>query len=588
MRKVRRLFAVLPRGDRALAAAWWGLVAFGGLLPSAFSVTVGVLVSALQRGDSPRTPLVLLGAVFVAGLVQAPILSQVGANLGDRVALHLHRQLLVAATAPQGVEHLESHERAGDLAVARDFDTGMSGPQLSLSLGIISGGLVMIITGVIQALLLFGLAWWAPLLIGAAWASTHVLLRESTSWDLTQDEVRASQQRAEYTYSLGVAGPAAKEIRVFGLTDWLVGRFVTSRRDLVDRRLHSTRVRQRPLRWALLILLAANVLLFWWIARQAGAGHIDSGRVVVFAQAAVGASLIAFGGFNWALALAADNVESVLRAERGMAETGALPSGTQDADGLPAAEIRFRDVRFTYPGQDHEVLSGLDLVIPAGTSLAVVGLNGQGKTTLIKLLCRLYDPTSGQILVDGKDLREYDVTSWRRRLTAVFQDFARYELPLRENVAPLGAPDEVVLDALADAGAADLRRLDTVLAPGYDDGTDLSGGQWQRVAIARALAAVRQGAGVVVLDEPTAQLDVRGEAEIFDRVLAATRACTTLLISHRFSTVRHADRICVLSDGRVAELGTHDELMALGGSYRVMFDMQASRFDEEDTHRASR
>ncbi|WP_433618755.1 ABC transporter ATP-binding protein [Dactylosporangium sp. CA-139114] len=588
MREVRRLFAVLPRGDRALAAAWWGLVAFGGLLPSAFSVTIGVLVSALQRGDSPRTPLVLLGAVFVAGLVQAPILSQVGANLGDRVALYLHRHLLVAATAPQGIEHLESPERAGDLAVARDFDTGMSGPRLSLSLGIISGGLVMIVTGAIQALLLFGLAWWAPLLIGAAWASTHVLLRESTSWDLTQDEVRASQQRAEYTYSLGVAGPAAKEIRVFGLADWLAGRFVATRRDLVDRRLHSTRVRQRPLRWALLILLAANAVLFWWIARQAGAGRIDSGRVVVFAQAAVGASLIAFGGFNWALALAADNVEAVLRAGRGMAGTGALPSGAADAEGLPAVEIRFRDVRFTYPGQDHEVLSGLDLVIPAGTSLAVVGRNGQGKTTLIKLLCRLYDPTSGQILVDGKDLREFDVSSWRRRLTAVFQDFARYELPLRENVAPLAAPDEVVLAALADAGAAGLRRLDTVLAPGYDDGTDLSGGQWQRVAIARALAAVRQGAGVVVLDEPTAQLDVRGEAEIFDRVLAATGACTTLLISHRFSTVRHADRICVLSDGRVAELGTHDELMALGGSYRLMFDMQASRFDEEDTHRASR
>jgi len=160
----------------------------------------------------------------------------------------------------------------------------------------------------------------------------------------------------------------------------------------------------------------------------------------------------------------------------------------------------------------------------------------------------------------------------------VFQDFIRLELPLRDNVAPAGAPDDVVRAALESAGAAHLAALDTVLARGYDGGTDLSGGQWQRVALARALAAVRLGAGLVLLDEPTAQLDVRGEAEIFDRLLAATRHCTTILISHRFSTVRHADRICVLEHGRVIELGTHDELMALSGRYRTMFDLQAERF----------
>jgi ABC-type multidrug transport system fused ATPase/permease subunit len=137
----------------------------------------------------------------------------------------------------------------------------------------------------------------------------------------------------------------------------------------------------------------------------------------------------------------------------------------------------------------------------------------------------------------------------------------------------------VILDALQSAGAADLAALDTVLARGYEGGTDLSGGQWQRVALARALAAVKLGAGVVLLDEPTAQLDVRGEAEIFDRLLAATRHCTTILISHRFSTVRHADRICVLEHGRVIELGSHDELIALGGRYRTMFDLQAQRFN---------
>ena len=160
----------------------------------------------------------------------------------------------------------------------------------------------------------------------------------------------------------------------------------------------------------------------------------------------------------------------------------------------------------------------------------------------------------------------------------MFQDFIRLELPLRDNVAPAGAPDKNVLAALESAGAAKLAALDTVLARGYDGGTDLSGGQWQRVALARALASVRLGAGVVLLDEPTAQLDVRGESEIFDRLLAATRHCTTILISHRFSTVRHADRICVLERGRVVELGSHDELIALGGRYRTMFDLQAQRF----------
>jgi ABC-type multidrug transport system fused ATPase/permease subunit len=164
----------------------------------------------------------------------------------------------------------------------------------------------------------------------------------------------------------------------------------------------------------------------------------------------------------------------------------------------------------------------------------------------------------------------------------VFQDFLRLELPLRDNVAPGGAPDDQVRDALAAAGAERLGALDTVLARGYEGGTDLSGGQWQRVALARALCAVSGGAAVVLLDEPTAQLDVRGEAEIFERILAATRHCTTILVSHRFSTVRHADRICVLEHGRVIELGTHDELMARGGRYRTMFEMQAERFSAPD------
>src|SRR5205085_11601871 len=152
----------------------------------------------------------------------------------------------------------------------------------------------------------------------------------------------------------------------------------------------------------------------------------------------------------------------------------------------------------------------------------------------------------------------------------------------RDNVAPAGAPDTVVQGALNAAGAGDLAKLDTVLAKGYEGGIDLSGGQWQRIALARALCAVKLGAGIVLLDEPTAQLDVRGEAETFERIRAATRHATTVLIAHRFSTVRHADRICVLEHGKVVELGTHDELMTAGGRYHTMFELQASRFGDEE------
>jgi len=306
-------------------------------------------------------------------------------------------------------------------------------------------------------------------------------------------------------------------------------------------------------------------------------------RLVTFAVVASAIGRIAFGGFSWALDGAAAPVAAVERLAPAMASKGALAAAAaqgQDPSGRPAHSLRVRDLSFRYLDTNRLIFDGLDLTIPAGMSLAIVGQNGAGKTTLAKLLCRLYDPTSGAIEVDGIDLRSFDVDAWRRRITAVFQDFIRFELTLRQNVDPGGtATDDDVRAALADAGADQLAELDTPLAKGYPGGTDLSGGQWQRVALARALCAVRRGAGLVLLDEPTSQLDVRGEAEVFDRLLTATREVTTILISHRFSTVRHADRICVLERGRVIELGSHHELMAQGGRYRRMFDLQAKRFE---------
>jgi ABC-type multidrug transport system fused ATPase/permease subunit len=465
--------------------------------------------------------------------------------------------------------------------MARDFDLGISGPPLSYAMDFIASELVQMLAGLASAAVLFAYAWWAPLVLAGAWLATHWLLRESGVWrDRETEEVRDAQRHADYAYRLAVGPLAAKELRLFGLADWVVDRFRSQRTYLFELRWQATRLRERPVLWSVLVVLAANVVVFWAMGADAVAGSLALDRLVTFATAAIGASAIAFGGLSWALDGASAPAAAVLRLQPAMERAGALARGTRPVGPLPQRELRFRGVSFAYPG-GAAVLDGLDLVIPAGSSLAIVGRNGAGKTTIAKLLCRLYDPRAGAIEVDGVDLRELDIEPWRGRVSAVFQDFIRFELPLRDNVAPAGAPDEVVMAALADAGAAGLADLDVVLSRAYPGGTDVSGGQWQRIALARALCAVRLGAGLVLLDEPTAQLDVRGEAEIFDRILAATRMATTILISHRFSTVRHADRICVLEQGRVVELGTHQELMAARGRYRTMFDLQASRFTEE-------
>jgi ATP-binding cassette, subfamily B, bacterial len=589
MRRLRernewKLFAALAKADRALAGVWWLALVLRGLLPAVFGIAMGVLVAAVQKGTGLAAPLTFAGIVFVLLQILTPIHQAVSANLGDRTAAWLYDRLTAACVQPPGMGHLEDPKLTSDLTVARDFDLGMTAPPLSISMDFIAGGLVEMIAGLAFTVVLAGYRWWAALVLGGAWLATHWLLRESSVWhDRNTEEVRAAQRDAEYAYRLAVDPPAAKEVRLFGLAGWILDRFIDRRTQLHKLQYEATRLREKPLLWSLLLVISANVLVFWSLANAANGGRIGLGALVIYAQSAFGASMIAFGGLNWALHSSAAPVAAVLRLQPAMEIGGALPSGTREAAGQPAREIRFRDVTFAYPsGGSAPVLAGFDLSIPAGSSLAIVGQNGAGKTTLAKLLCRLYDPQSGAIEIDGVDLRDFDLAAWRERITAVFQDFIRFELPLRDNVAPTASqtvPDTAVLAALEEAGAAQLASLDTVLARGYEGGTDLSGGQWQRIALARALCAVRLGAGVVLLDEPTAQLDVRGEAEIFDRILAATRQCTTILISHRFSTVRHADRICVLEQGQVIELGTHDELMALGGRYRTMFDLQAQRFE---------
>ena len=580
---VWQLFSVMHRAAPGAAVLWWALIVLRGVLPAAFALSMGVLVDAVQNGASLAPGLTLVGLVFVAMQSLGPVHDAVSSNLGAMTSSWLHDRLLDACITPPGLAHLEDSDLADELSTARDFDIGLTGPSMTYSMPNIGGGLASFAGGLAQALLLFGYRWWAPIVVGGAWLSTHHFLKSGAMWrGRTTDEVMEQQRKADYAYRLTVQSPAAKEVRLFGLADWVVGGFTSLRKHLMDLSWEERRLRWRPTWIAIVLITVANALFFWSLARSAADGAVTVGSLVVFAQAAIGASTLAFGEFDWWLRTSAQPVPLVLGLLDKMAPVGMLADGHRAADGLPAQEIRFEGVHFAYPSSGIAVFDGFDLTIPAGKSIAIVGQNGAGKTTLAKLVCRMYDPSAGSLRVDGVDLRDFNVVSWRSRVAAVFQDFVRYELPLRDNVAPAGAPDEVVIGSLADARAEHLATLDTVLSKSYADGTDLSGGQWQRIALARALASVRLGAGVVILDEPTAQLDVRGEAEIFERLIEATRGCTTILISHRFSTVRRADLICVIEHGQVVEMGSHDELIARGGRYRTMFELQAARFEEAD------
>jgi ATP-binding cassette, subfamily B, bacterial len=585
-RPAARFFVTLTRSVPGLASAWWLLLVVRSLVPAALAIATGLLVGRVESGGDLTVPLAVFGVAFVLSQVGPPAHQVVGALAGHRFSSVLNDRLMAATLGPDGIGHLERGDLTNDLTTARDFDLGWTAPPMFLNMDFIAQGLVLLLGGIVSALVLFGFAWWAPLLLLAAWGSTHWLLRESGVWrDRNTDEVKTARRHTSYAYDLATEPAAAKEVRLFGLSPWLLERFTAHRLRLHDLQYAATRLRERSLAGALVIVLAANVLLFWMLARQGYDGRLGLQALVTYAGAAFGASSIAFGGLSWALDGAAAPVLAILALEPEMARSGALsPGSTVPVTFARSPEIRFRDVTFTYPTGNRPVLEGFDLSIPAGVSIAIVGQNGAGKTTIAKLLCRLYDPDSGSIEIDGTDLRDLDLAAWRRHVAAVFQDFVRYELPLADNVSPLGGDCDRVEGALRRAGALGLAELDAPMAKGYPGGVELSGGQWQRVALARAIAKVGDGANVVLLDEPTAMLDVRGESEIFRRVLESTSDTTTILVSHRFSTVRQAELICVVEHGRAIELGSHDDLMALGGRYHTMYDLQASRFVELDEH----
>src|SRR5438477_2580209 len=274
-RKEWKFFAVLPKADLGLATAWWIVLLLRGTLPAAFAIAMGVLVAAVQHGQPLALPLTFVGATFVLLQVLSPIHQTLSTNLGDRTAAWLYDRLTESCVRPPGMEHLEGPSLTDDLTVARDFDLGMNGPPLSISMDFIASGMVEMIGGLASAAILFGYAWWAPIVLAGAWIATHWLLRESAIWrDRNIDEVRQAQRHADYAYRLAVEPPAAKELRLFGLAGWVVERFRSRRRQLFELRWEATRLRERPLIWSMLLVLAANILVFWSMGMAAMDGHL--------------------------------------------------------------------------------------------------------------------------------------------------------------------------------------------------------------------------------------------------------------------------------------------------------------------------
>jgi ATP-binding cassette subfamily B protein len=582
LRASATVFAAAWRRDRRLTIVVVLLAIVDAALPLAATVLTGVLVERAVEGgtDGLVVPLVLFALINVVPIGEARW--RTSDLLGVRVGDVLDQRVMRALLDPPGLSHLMDPEVQDETSRAVTFWNssileGITNVAVTRATGY-GAAVILVATGHAWSALLLGVAW----AIAGRWSWD----RARRSLDVHFDKI-PDVRRAEYARDLAYRPEAAKELRTFGLGHWVVDRFVESwTRAMSD----VWRDRRRGILPSVAIsalVAGAYLAVLAALGRRAVDGSISVGQLAVSVQAAlamVNVGAVPYGHYEMEYGLRTVPANARLRALT--AEPRFALPGEQRPQDIGAAHLRVEHVTFAYPHQTRPVLRDVSLDVPPGSSLAIVGENGAGKTTLVKLLCRYFDPDEGRITLNGIDLVTIDARWWHDRIAGLFQDFVRYPMSARDNVA-LGsglADDE--LDAVAARAAmADLvagwpKGWDTQLTRSHQTGIDLSGGEWQRLALARALVAVRTGAALLVLDEPTAHLDAKAEADLYDRFLDLSAGATSIVISHRFSTVRRADRIVVLDEGAVVESGTHDELVALGGRYAEMFRTQAARFHD--------
>jgi ATP-binding cassette subfamily B protein len=592
----RLVVGQLWKASRPLSFAVAAWVVVSALAPSAVTVSLGIVVGKVPdaardglgspAGHALIARLVVAAVLYAVSLLVDPIGGGLRIAVRQRVTNSLQARLMAAVSSPIGTAHLDDPEVLDRLALAEGSLTGyFPGDAPVTWAGMLAGRA----SGIVGCLIIARYIWWVGLLLLIVWLGVRRAMLRTVIGQATALRRQAqSMRKAWYFIGLGTKAPAAKEIRVFGLSDFVDEGFRTNFTETMRqgdqglRRLHARAA------VCLIFVVAAYAIACATIGSEAVSGRLGLTAIAtVLPMLGVSLSVGNVTMDDITLAWTLAGIPAVDRLEDELAPDADVTAGSTASDELPRSVIRFEGVSFAYPRADRDVLDQLDLEFPAGTSTALVGDNGAGKTTLVSLLARLIDPTGGRITVDGDDLTTFDAGGWQRRIAVVFQQPVHYPISAYDNIA-IGAiehrdDEEGVRAVAAQAGMLDaIEKLpdgwQTTLSRELPRGADLSGGQWQRISLARALFATRHGAKVLVLDEPTASLDVRGEAEFYERFLDITKGLTTVVISHRFSTVRQADRICVLDGGRIVEQGDHDTLTAAGGRYATMYAVQAQRF----------
>ncbi|WP_437810944.1 ABC transporter ATP-binding protein [Sorangium sp. So ce1078] len=610
--RLRDSFAYTPRtlrlvwrSSKAATFALAALTLAAAVLPLGVAYVGKAIMDAVVARDERAT---LVWVSVELGLVAALALAQRGLSLtrqllGARLSIDIHAMILEKALSLE-LRHFEDPEFYDQLTRARREASSRPASVVTESFSLVQN----LITLAGYAALLVGFSGFAVLaLVLAAIPATVAEARFSGAAFRLRNWRSPEARRLNYLEYVLANDGHAKEVKLFGLGPLFLERYKALARSFY-REDSALAVRRAGWSYGLSLLgTAAFYGCYGAMAVSAAAGRLSLGAMVLYVaafrqgQQAFQAVLAGVGGM-YEHNLYMSNLFQYLSIPT--SAPTALPGGGAPAassGGAPAASlavspsvsndsalergVRFEGVGYQYPGQSRWALRGIDLHIPSGQSLALVGHNGAGKTTFIKLLTRLYEPTEGRILLDGKDLRAWDLDELRRRIGVVFQDFNQYQLTLRENVG-LGSLDHLgdeprIARAVSEGGAEEVVTavpggLEAQLGRWFKDGVELSGGQWQKIALARAF--MREQADILVLDEPTAALDAEAEHAVFQRFRSLSKGRTTIVISHRFPTVRMADRILVLDGGRIVEEGTHDELVARGQRYARMFALQAEGY----------